>query len=128
MLRYLLVFFSEELSQTPARTIMSRCYIKNYIFHFLIYLTGLGSFAQAKDVCYIPDAQIVGTEGYTCNHTTHFGSCCFGNDSCVEGGYVLEILGLCIGGAVRTLRSRTQDVCMLVLIVSEPKYSDRRIE
>ena len=72
---------------------------------------------------HIPGAQSVGIEEYACNHTAHFSSCCFGDDS-----YVLGILGLCIGGAVRILRSRTQAVRMLVSVVSEPKYSDGSIE
>jgi hypothetical protein len=42
---------------------------------------------------HIPGAQIVGIEGYTCNHTAHFSSCCFGDDSCVEGGLCFGNLG-----------------------------------
>ena len=42
---------------------------------------------------HIPGAQIVGIEGYACNHTAHFSSCCFGDDSCVEGGLCFRNFG-----------------------------------
>ena len=43
-------------------------------------------------------------------------------------GYVLEILGAYIGGAIRILRSWTQVVRMLISVLGRPKYGDRRIE
>jgi hypothetical protein len=82
--------FPSPCSTTPSEAPFSSLHLSMLLLwafiHILTSLPLLTFSAQAKNICYFPDAQTVDVNGYACNLTAQFSSCCSRNDSCVAGG------------------------------------------